>query len=135
MFLFWRDLFFGLIAWSGSVFAEKKLTTALFIQPHNYSDWVLIVMFQPISVILSMGAIFFSVLLLYRIMRRNGNFLLVRRVFPAFERMLHAVLFLYGAFLLLIQLGKFPWITGVALGVLILYDVIQLLPVSSRDVY
>lgn len=116
----------GLLAWGVSVYAEKRLATAMFIEPRNYSDWLMIIMFKPISLLISGSLILVSIYLLYRLCRRQVYSLLLRRIFPGMERGIHIVIWLYGVFLLFILGSKFPWVVGVFLSGLFLYDLVQL---------
>lgn len=133
MFLFWRDLLIGLIAWSCTVYAEKKLATAMFIQPHNYSDWIMLLMFEPVSLLISSSLIVISIYAMYQLSRRHGYLLMARRVFWGIERGVHFIFFLYGAFLLWIEWNKFPWATGIVLSLLFIFELVQFFPWKTRD--
>ena len=133
MFFFWRDLVIAFIGWSCSVYAEKRLAIAMFIEPRNYSDWLMLLMFEPITLLVSGSLIIFGTYMVYRVCRRHVYWLLVRRVFPGMERMIHLALVLFGVFLLFILGSKFPWVAGIGLCGFLAYDVAQIIFWHTRD--
>ncbi|MGD8189165.1 hypothetical protein ACQCN2_04100 [Brevibacillus ginsengisoli] len=126
MFLFFQDLLVGLIAWGFSVYAVKKLATIMFLHPHNYSDWMMLIMYKPISILIAGSLMILSTYILYQLCKRHVSLLLVRRATIGMERGIHVVILLYGILLLLIQGSKFPWVSGTVLVILLVYDLAQL---------
>lgn len=132
MMTFWRDLFIGFLAWSCTIYAEKKLSTALFIEPKNISDWMMVVMFNPLSMIIAISLIFIAIYTPFYIIKKHLFSVTYRRIFPGIERVIHLVLILYGIFLLLLTILKFPWFGSVILGFLILSELSRFIPSRSK---
>ncbi|MGC5324517.1 hypothetical protein [Brevibacillus sp. SYSU BS000544] len=134
MMIFWRDIIIGFLAWCGTIYAEKRMTTALFIEPRNTSDWLMLLMFNPVSLLITISLIGITLYTFYRMIRRHIVKVTYRRIFPGLERLLHIVLILYGSFLTVITVIKFPLFGSGILCLLVLYEIIQFLPARSKNI-
>ncbi|NGQ94609.1 hypothetical protein G3578_05370 [Brevibacillus sp. SYP-B805] len=118
MFLFWRDLVMGVMAWLCAEIALDFFPQDLF-GGNRATDLLAMLMFKPVHLSVSLLAFLSACYLLHGLLKEHGRQFL-RPSLPAAERLIHAVLFGFALFLLIIQTVKLAVPTALAAVILLL---------------
>jgi hypothetical protein len=116
--LYWRDLVMGFMAWLCAEIALDFFPQNLF-GGNRATDLLAMLMFKPVHLSFSILAFLLACYLLYGLLKEHGRQCL-RPSLPAAERLIHAVLFAFALFLLLIQTVKLAVPTALAAVLLLL---------------
>ncbi|WP_139489208.1 hypothetical protein [Brevibacillus dissolubilis] len=114
MWVFWSDLLTGLFAWWLGRQAQAHYPDTSHLQMNDLAGWTTLILFEPYGLMLSGVFCMGSLYLLLRLIRKQWRLFRVRRHHVGLWG-IHAALGLFACFLFVVQVIKFPYLSGLFL--------------------